>query len=613
MALRQHLDQNSLVGYHEEEENEKEEPMKLHNASGLIGTCNGYSKLPDHPGRTETVRLPLRYGHPLPNINSYSVEWKPQLSEAFTSLPTDHLLRRKTPNGVLDASYDGSFDEWARRPHATKYQTFHLSLREHDLSTNSSAFYPKPAMAAQAVRTKPAEVLLPKLQQLQYQASLEKVSSFNSGNIRHAASLPRIDSLLNQAPNNRTPGFSGYNVDNLQGNLQPATHIPPSPTTSNNEGPYGPYWPNGTFIPYRPAALRDARFPLQSNKLWPLRDTVLPEQDSQHDLLQQIEDSFMQHTDSTVQAQAQQLILPSSGLVAEKIDLPCSSSMKRGIAYHPAGCRSASARDRNQTYQFNYNTQRESRSLKDKIYKRTAVNNLGANRLLTPQIEKDIIQLRERCLAWAHGVYVDLLAFVDQSKRTSQKTWASAGSQVHRLSIYPKPPRKPDIEPVKMLRMSSKANAKDSYQPAISADSPTALKFTCCTDGLNCEATHGNPIPFLMEVKAGRKPPGQEWLSSGSLEDGLSRAQKDFQRNNQNIRRTSGDNSSFSSLDSSAAVEATHNFNVAQALACLSSLCVESNWEWVDGMLLAGCLAYALTNYHKALKLYSKIIKIDCW
>lgn len=51
--------------------------------------------------------------------------------------------------------------------------------------------------------------------------------------------------------------------------------------------------------------------------------------------------------------------------------------------------------------------------------------------------------------------------------------------------------------------------------------------------------------------------------------------------------------------------------NAMTALELISRLCAESAWAWIDGMLLAGCLAYGLGNYNDALTWYSKILEID--
>ncbi|KAL8738624.1 MAG: hypothetical protein Q9181_000620 [Wetmoreana brouardii] len=47
------------------------------------------------------------------------------------------------------------------------------------------------------------------------------------------------------------------------------------------------------------------------------------------------------------------------------------------------------------------------------------------------------------------------------------------------------------------------------------------------------------------------------------------------------------------------------------ALKLLSRLCQESDWRWIDGMLLGGCLAYGLRDYNKALKWYTRVLSCD--
>jgi hypothetical protein len=61
----------------------------------------------------------------------------------------------------------------------------------------------------------------------------------------------------------------------------------------------------------------------------------------------------------------------------------------------------------------------------------------------------------------------------------------------------------------------------------------------------------------------------------------------------------------------SATGENSTTANAISALEMLSHLCMESGWEWIDGMLLGGCLAYGLGDYHKAMRWYSRIIARD--
>jgi tetratricopeptide (TPR) repeat protein len=51
--------------------------------------------------------------------------------------------------------------------------------------------------------------------------------------------------------------------------------------------------------------------------------------------------------------------------------------------------------------------------------------------------------------------------------------------------------------------------------------------------------------------------------------------------------------------------------NAVSALESLTALCQDSSWQWIDGLLLGGSLAYALADYQKAYDWYTKILNID--
>lgn len=48
-----------------------------------------------------------------------------------------------------------------------------------------------------------------------------------------------------------------------------------------------------------------------------------------------------------------------------------------------------------------------------------------------------------------------------------------------------------------------------------------------------------------------------------------------------------------------------------EAMSILAELCAQSGWQWVDGMLLGGCIAHGLKEYHKAIEWFSKILSQD--
>jgi tetratricopeptide (TPR) repeat protein len=51
--------------------------------------------------------------------------------------------------------------------------------------------------------------------------------------------------------------------------------------------------------------------------------------------------------------------------------------------------------------------------------------------------------------------------------------------------------------------------------------------------------------------------------------------------------------------------------NAKASLDMLSTLCEQSGWKWVEGMLLGGCLHYGLERYEEALEWFKRIVNLD--
>ena len=82
-----------------------------------------------------------------------------------------------------------------------------------------------------------------------------------------ASALPQIDSYLHQVPPVQPhPQYPMYG-NPFCGPMEPSFQSL-GPTASNDQGPYGPYWHDGTYIPYQPAALRDPRYLPHHGQSW---------------------------------------------------------------------------------------------------------------------------------------------------------------------------------------------------------------------------------------------------------------------------------------------------------------------------------------------------------
>ncbi|KAJ4263204.1 hypothetical protein NW762_006826 [Fusarium torreyae] len=155
---------------------------------------------------------------------------------------------------------------------------------------------------------------------------------------------------------------------------------------------------------------------------------------------------------------------------------------------------------------------------------------------------------REKVLLQAHKVYVDLLAYA----QTARKPHAIKGGTGHntspRLLVYPKPP-KPS------LRISEASLGHQGGRFKILTENAYNPDYHA--------RRHAAPHfqgPFDNYVSANNSTP-------------------------------------FTAAKSS--------------LNMLSSLCEQSSWSWIDGIMLGGCLNYGLEQYQEALEWFSRITALD--
>ncbi|KAF2998970.1 hypothetical protein E8E13_007239 [Curvularia kusanoi] len=199
------------------------------------------------PDGVNLHQRPAQYAHPLSRHNSYNL----QTSESGRSKPPEHMLRRKTPNGILAAAYDGTSVEDSGAPHATK----HILL-----PVTAESSLPYGIKQELALRTPSANSPYVHIKQ-ERSADWSPSLYFETGSGRSNHHIPQIDSMLNQIPPLQ-PTQLPYQMYGQQfgGVMQPGPLSPFAPTVSNDQGPFGPYWPDGAYVPYQPAAMRDPRY-----------------------------------------------------------------------------------------------------------------------------------------------------------------------------------------------------------------------------------------------------------------------------------------------------------------------------------------------------------------
>ncbi|KAJ5542554.1 Tetratricopeptide-like helical [Penicillium sp. DV-2018c] len=484
----------------------------------------------------------------------------------------EHTLRRKTPNGTLAAGYDGTLGD-----------TIQLPASKHILVSpmESGQFLPsQPGMQPDSWKsmmdqTATKQMNFPpvfKNDLTGNAVSGEVVQDANGTSwVRPVNYPPGVDSMLNQS----LPPQGSQRVLLQNGQYVP-TVLPATlqsysgPTASAGTGPFGPYWPDGVYIPYRPAAFRDARFDPPN---------LFGKQPSQplYDLNQP---------------------------VFNQAQVPLGGPSEQG----PAWGYSMPGLPTQDPLMKPHFPPRHS----DQLPFHTRVNRPPSNFPPQPIITESNAwsgrppvqgfrqspgpavntEFKEKVLSWAHGVYVDLLATIHQARRNSVSNGAAdSHTRFLKPSIYPKPPRQPGLD-------FSQAPAPDLNRH----NSYPSSQYDLQRQKTHSMGGHRPNDPTLLSRPQTRRP---------SLNQFAHHRGSDTHMLGMRDAGHSLGVSSFTRARGSLFNEGSPMSIAASALDMLSHLCGESHWEWIDGMLLGGCLAYGLGDYHKALRWNNRIIARD--
>ncbi|KAF1850481.1 glycosyltransferase family 41 protein [Cucurbitaria berberidis CBS 394.84] len=530
------------------------------NASLLRNPAFEGRNLAQHPA-------PQRYAHPLSRHNSYGSQTS---DSGRGSKPPEHMLRRKTPNGILAAAYDGTSVEKNGEPHATKHILLPVTAESNmpyglkqDLPLRSPGLNSGMGYTNQNAQS-------------DWSPSLY----FETGSGRTAQHLPQIDSMLNQIP--PLQPLLPYQMygQTFSGPMGPPLQSPLGPTVSNDQGPFGPYWHDGTYIPYRPAAMRDPRFLHHHSHNWnhpqhnpflgytPYHNNSVPSGSNYqpNHLLNQGPNTFNHVGGPPVDFSPYPQLQSNFALDYQNQSLPAPPTQRQDFLHSG---QSTPLPEHNSTSPL-------------AEYGPQSING----------------QSREHVFAWAHTVYVDLLRYLQSTRKShSHNAHGRTSSRPH---IYPKPPRQ------------SGANF-----PSSSSSKPPSLERRVSFPSINPYASQ----PGLDATP--RRPPMFHSRSSSSWSMGGAETRQPWQHiapqhpmvpqvsgmePARTLRRMSG---SIANANQGLRHDVPPSMTAALALEAITKHCDESKWNWIDGILLGGCLAYALGDYQKAQGWYKHILTLD--
>ena len=501
----------------------------------------------------------------------------------------EHLLRRKTPHGTVSAGYDATpVDKALPLPAAKHILVSPLPSPGHAHPQHSS-FPSDPWQLHHSSQDIPLS---------QHPSTLHgnPIISSRTSNVAHAADpnaeyppawqFPGgIDSVLNQTlpfhPSQRYYFQYGSNIPTV---LPATTHAYAGPTASVGTGPYGPYRPDGAYVPYRPAPIRDDRYypSLSRNDLAAAsRDHY--QNDQPHELNQSSHPYASARNASNDLHNINALGLSGHSLYGLSHDnLQGTFHGQQGSQHHHSDPRGVASRDSSSFWQDQTGPVRPPSDFAQDI--RQGVSNAV---------------FKEKIFRWAHSNYVDLLATLQSNPKSNPYSSKDSVSQPSKPKFYPKPPRQPglkfptaghdhkDAQHVQPCRYS-----EDQYQQQPVVDDPEVR-------------------PPTAIYAPNRRPShqGDFRTASGPISDRVQSFSDHYTDKYRTVRRVSvpGAVQTYNAATS----HSTPQTNATAALDLVERLCEESHEDWIEGMLLAGCLAYALGDFHKAMHWYQTTLMRD--
>ncbi|KAL8694964.1 MAG: hypothetical protein Q9218_000436 [Villophora microphyllina] len=532
----------------------------------------------------------------------------PVLSCASQHHVAEHMLRRKTPNGTLAAGYDGRSAEWADRRPASKHFLTPLSTADEQFQPRADYRESRLPCSQDSVHYWDSQQRVQTVQDHLHEPrhGSENYASKDAGVPRYLRSRDNslstlgIDSVLYQGSPPHQAGrydSSQYEPMVMQPMWPPCSGI----TSLNSPGPYGPYWPNGAFIPYRPAPMSDARF------------HALGDDFGNHDPMQNRHLNFSYFPGGThtilphVEVGSPARTRPWSPLVLDIQPSSDSASTKSAPQL------SQDPRIHDGVPPGTYKQHHTGPAIESFFDggKQSSCGLSGRLSLVSPNNrfcfsaspyyqgnQANGIQFKERVLMWAHRVYISL----SSSKQPSRRLGPTV--------------RSPNYQ---RLQDASCPQESDQSSSRPSNTSDTILASQCYPQSHHISSMY-------RHEQASSRGGAQSDLKSSHMYDTSRISESIYERDHRlyladDNRSTSYEISNFLGGSADARVPTSIGMQTQNepspaaaavtAIELLSRLCQESGWEWTDGMLLGGCLAYGLGDFGKAMKWYSKVLSCD--
>ncbi|EXJ58325.1 hypothetical protein A1O7_05750 [Cladophialophora yegresii CBS 114405] len=380
-----------------------------------------------------------------------------------------------------------------------------------------------------------------------------------------------LDSMLNQnLPLHPTQRYYMQQGSNIPTVLPATLHSQFGPTASAGQELYGPYWPDGTYNPYRPAAIRDSRFfPRAPAETFPL-------------------DHHFEHLPPLRRSGR----LPDVQNNAYLSNLPQPTLDSHFGPVEPAAS----------TWNLAQNSYHGPQHAFSLAYSPSAQATTGpmmavirpALVSLTPGPRSERIAFRDKTFTWANKIYTDLLQTIrctSQDQRGAAHGVAGAKSVVKPV-IFPKPPKRSGSHFQHDVSGSKPARPQGLSSSYFGADGDLSnYDVPSRPQTAIFRPQQANGIADFASFQRNPQSP----IASGQQYGILDRVPE--------MQHLSTRPATYPQLPSYE--------SATTALQTMELLCQEAETPWLDGMLLAGCLAYGLGNYVGAEEWYRAVLRHD--
>jgi hypothetical protein len=534
----------------------------------------------------DLTSLPQHYARPLPRANSDPFG-QLLLPDSRNGARSEHFLRRKTPNGVLHAAYDGTSVEQMERPHAMKHIL--LPVSEHFPATNLPMPRPLPSEMA-PFRQNPLafDPTFPFAQTQPNDLSPnDPWKSIPLAETPWNTARPQLqfDSVLNQLPI-QSPQPLNY-VQNWQvyGYMPQPQQPSFVPTALGSIGSYPPFWQNSGYQQFPAATQEYPSYHAQYHTPRFQNQTLDPTKNVSSPWLGPLGATGAMSTMNQNYQPPTQFQLPALDPLSQGalLNSPYAPGAALGDPFSTPNVVPSLPVDSLLLHsgQLSRPTDHPStRPISKPQHLSFASAEFGAN--------SSNAKYRDRVYQQAVTIYLELIKHLNKHRAFSNRS--------NSLPLrYPKPPKQPIHDPLQPPQHYN-TTGLIPRRPSVSGHRHSYIE-----PREHSSAARGYSQDSRLATSSWRQEPG---FAETPL---LRSPPADRVRN---LRRETVDQISTGT----SLIPSRDQFPVQNAVAALDSLttlCQESSWRWIDGILLGGSLAYALAEYPKAQEWYSKILELD--